>query len=92
MGDEDEGDPAAPDGVRQQIEDDAAVLSVETARRLVGEDDGRVGRKGPGDADPLALTTGQLIHPGVERDGQPDLSQQLSLCQPNNALRTADRA
>src|SRR5439155_20202252 len=79
VGDEDERDPAAPDGVRQQIEDDAAVLGVQAAGRFVGEDDRRVGYQRPGDTDPLALTAGQFIDAGVVWNRQPDLPQG-SLC------------
>ena len=38
-----------------------AVRRVERARRLVGEEEATLPHDGPGDRDPLALTTGELV-------------------------------
>src|SRR5439155_14582643 len=52
--------PARLDRVAEQLEDLAARLRVEVARRLVGEDDGGLRNQGAGDRDALLLTAGQL--------------------------------
>jgi len=56
-----------PRGFRpQHIGDLLAVLGVEIARGLVGEHDGRLVRKRPGNGDPLLLAAGKRIREGVQ--------------------------
>ena len=47
----------------EDVEDLLAGLRVELARRLVGEEEGRVVRKGDGDRDPLLLAAAQFGRP-----------------------------
>lgn len=50
---------------------------VESAERLVEQDDGRIGRERPGQRDPLLLTAGQLGRLALTGAGQADQFQQF---------------
>ena len=64
--------------VEQQVEDLGAQADVERRGRLVGDDDARVGRDGPGDADALALAAGEGVRVALHRRGrQADEVEQL---------------
>ncbi|CDN41594.1 hypothetical protein BN871_AI_01050 [Paenibacillus sp. P22] len=62
----------APDD-RQHLPDE---LGIERRGRLVEQDDLRLQRQRPGDADPLLLASGQLARVGVQLLAEPDLLQQ----------------
>ena len=73
--------------VEQEVEDLGAQADVERRGRLVGDDDARVGRDGPGDADALALAAGEGVRIALHRRGrQPDEVEQLG-----DAARAAPR-
>ena len=66
--------------VRQQGEDLGLDRHVEGGRRLVAEQDRRVGGEGDGDHDPLAGAPRQLVRVGAVAAfgiGDPDLAQEL---------------
>ncbi len=71
VGDHDEGDPFGvylPD----ELNDGVAVLGIEIARRLVGEDYRRRADQRPGHGDPLPFPTrhlgGDMVEPVTETD------------------------
>ena len=60
MGHQDQRRPPRRAGREQQVGDAAARGLVEVAGRLVGHDDGGVGRERPGEGDALLLATREL--------------------------------
>jgi len=58
--------------LHQQVEDRIGAAAVEIARRLIGEEEGGVHRKCPGQGDPLLLTPAQMICQMILPGGQPD--------------------
>ena len=77
VGDEDD---RAARGVElvEQAEDLGRRARVEVARRLVGQDQGRLGDERPGDGDALLLAAGQLAGPVADPVGQADLLEARS--------------
>jgi hypothetical protein len=61
--DEDHGLAAFGDEGAEQFDDPPRVDRIEGARRLVGEDDRRLGDEGPRDRAPLLLAAGELVGP-----------------------------
>ena len=60
VGDHDDGLAELVDGAAEQAQHLAAGARVEVARRLVGEQHGRLGDERPGDGDALLLAAGEL--------------------------------
>jgi len=74
VGDEDERQVEARSEVFEEIQDLGPDGDVEGADRLIGEQDPRSRREGPGDGDALPLTSGELVGvadrgPGGQTDG-----------------------
>jgi hypothetical protein len=69
MGDEDIGEPELLLEVREEVQHLGLDRHIEGGDRLVGHDQLRPGREGPGDADPLALAAGELVRIAVEVGG-----------------------
>jgi hypothetical protein len=61
VGDEQAGEPEVALKVRQQVEHRRLDGHVERTGRLVGDQQARLGDQCAGDADPLTLTTRQLV-------------------------------
>src|SRR5829696_8947730 len=61
----------------QQLDDAGAGVTVEVARRLVGEEDARRVAEGPRDGDALLLAPGELVGKVVRALGEPDAREQL---------------
>ena len=74
MGDEQNGGPLVIEGA-QLAHHFGSGLGVQVARWLVGHDDGRLGRHGPGDGHPLLLAAGQLHRPVMHPLSQPHFLQ-----------------
>ena len=70
VGDHDHGLPELTDRGPQVPEDLPGGLAVQVARRLVGEDQRRLGHQGAGDGHPLLLPAGQLRRPVIQPVGQ----------------------
>ena len=64
-------------GVPQQVQDLGAGREVQVPRRLIGQEDGRAGRQGAGQGDPLLLARGELVRPLPGLVGQAHQLQQL---------------
>ncbi len=76
--DEDDGDAALRVQPLEQAHDLRAGLRVEVARRLVGQDDGRLGDQRAGDGDALLLAARQLVGVVLQPVAQPDGFQRLA--------------
>ena len=63
--------------VHQQLQDLLGRTTVEVAGGLVGEDQLGLVHEGPGDGDPLALTTRELRRPVVQALAEPHELQSL---------------
>src|SRR5215210_8108669 len=73
VGDEDVGEVELFLEVLQEVDDLSLYRDVKRANRLVADDKTRVQRDGPGDPDPLSLSSGELVRItivvlGVEAD------------------------
>ena len=60
VGHDDEGRAAGAVHLEEKLRDLVTRRGIEIARRLVGQHEGRIQHQGPGDGDPLALTSGEL--------------------------------
>src|SRR5579872_1768680 len=86
MGDEEDLLAGARPNVDQKLLHRLARHAVERAERLVHEEDGRVGRERPGDADPLSHAAGELIRGSVGEFAQAHETEQFE--RPRPPLRT----
>ena len=78
VGDEDVGEAELVLQVVEQVDDLGLDRDIEGGDRLVGDDQLRVRRQGPGDPDPLALAAGELVRVAVGVLGrEPDALEQL---------------
>ncbi len=66
MGDEDHGEPEILTQLLEQVDDLGLDGNIQGGDRFIGDDDLRLNRQGPGDADPLALPPGKLVGIPVE--------------------------
>ncbi|SEB06122.1 hypothetical protein SAMN04515680_2937 [Leifsonia sp. 21MFCrub1.1] len=71
----DRGDPLAVDEGDQQVHDRAAGHAVQLPGRLIGEQDARLARQRPRDADALLLTAGELRRPLPRMSAESDTVQ-----------------
>ena len=78
VGDEQIGQPAVMLEVLQQVDDLRLHAHVESADRFVAHDEPGLDRESPGDADPLALSTAELVRIPVRvLRREPDAPQQF---------------
>ena len=79
MGDEQVGQPELALQPLEQVDDLGLDRDVERADRLVGDDEVRVERERPGDADALALAARELVRVALAEVGvEPDRREQLA--------------
>ena len=78
MGDHRDGLPPAVDQVAQHRQHQAGRRRVESAGRLVGEQDGGLGHQRSRDGDALLLATGELPRAVTPALGQPHRGQHLA--------------
>ena len=72
MGDEEDGEIVRPFEVLEQVEDLGLYRHVERGHDLVAHQELRFEHQAPGDADALALPTGELPRPAFAGDGGVD--------------------
>jgi hypothetical protein len=72
VGRDDRGDLLGPDDRPQELHDHVPGVGIELARRLVGEEEARLVRQGPGEGDALLLAAGELVRAVPRAIAQPD--------------------
>ena len=79
VGDDDVGQAELPPQPAHEVQDLALDRDVEAGGRLVGDDQLRRQRQGPGHADPARLAAGQLVRIAAEEGArQPDQLEQAA--------------
>ena len=77
------------DQLGHEVDDELAVVSVEVARGLVGEEDDRAVDEGPGEGHPLLLAPRELGRIVVGAIGEADAVEQLEGARAGRSRRAA---